>query len=320
MPNQIEYRPYFPGDEKAILDLFQVSYGKEMSMDYWQWRFRDNINGQIMIELAWDEETLVSHYAVSPVVLTVKGQDYITALSMTTMTHPCYSGRGLFPILSSRLYERLRKCSYLIVWGFPNNQSHRTFINQLAWEDIYEIPTLHLSLYNLPVIPEISEHIMELTEFDKRFDKLWDNIRVYNDVWVKRNQKYLNWRYILNPQNQYKILVYTEKNELLGYVVFKEHNSYIDIVDLSTVREDKIGKELVLAVINISRQQSSIKGINIWLSVHYSLHHKLEKIGFINSMPVTYFGARILDKSKPNNADAKTFHHWHIQMGDSDVY
>lgn len=320
MPNQIECRPYSPRDESAILDLFQTSFGKEMGAEYWQWRFRDNPTGQIMVELAWDEDTLAAHYAVSPVVLTVKGHDQITALSMTTMTHPHYRGRGLFPTLSTRLYKRLRQQNYLMVWGFPNNQSHWTFINRLVWKDIYEIPMFHLNIENLPTIPEVSKCIVELSAFDRRFDSLWVKVRLDNDIWVKRDQKYLNWRYILNPEHEYNILAYIDGNELLGYAVFKEYNFHIDIVDILTVRDNKIGRELILAILDISHQRGKIKGIDIWLPVHQPLHYQLEKIGFINSVPVTYFGTRVINNVGLTGADFTTFSNWYIQMGDSDVY
>lgn len=320
IPEQIAYRPYFPGDESVILDLFQSSFGKEMTKDFWKWRFLDNPVGQLMIELAWDDRTLASHYAVSPVMLTVKEQDYITALSMTTMTQPRYRGHGLFPVLAKSLYDRLKQHDYLMVWGFPNNQSHRTFRNHLAWRDIYEIPTFYLNLDDLFVTPKVSKYISELAGFDKRFDSLWEQVKSSNDILIKRDQKYLNWRYTLNPQHEYRIFAYIDNNELLGYAVFKEFNSDIDIVDILTVQDDHIGEELIFAVLDIARQHGNIKGINIWLSVHYPLHYRLEKIGFTNDAPVTYFGVRRLSSHNPQGVILEKFSCWYIQMGDSDVY
>jgi GNAT superfamily N-acetyltransferase len=320
MPKQVTYRPYSSGDEFAILDLFQQSFSKKMTMKSWKWRFMENPAGQKAIELAWDEGKLVAHYAVSPVILSIKGKDCLTALSMTTMTHPSYRGHGLFPVLSNRLYERLKQRGYLMVWGFPNSQSHRTFITYLAWKDIYDIPMFHLDLDKLPGKPEMSERIIELTEFDKRFDELWTEVGSAYDVIVKCDQKYLNWRYAQNPLHKYYILAYTDNDEVLGYVVFKEYNLDIDIVDILTVRDNKIGEQLVSAVLDIARQRGDIKGINMWLSVHHSLHHQLERLGFINSAPVTYFGARSLTSYGSYGGMLQSFSSWHIQMGNSDVY
>jgi len=62
----IDIRPYNPGDEQAILELFEASFGRTMSGDYWRWRFLDNPVGEPKIDLAWDGTTLAGHYAVSP--------------------------------------------------------------------------------------------------------------------------------------------------------------------------------------------------------------------------------------------------------------
>ena len=320
MSNDLKFSPYSSGDESAILELFQGSFGKEMRAEYWHWRFRDNSTGQIMIELAWDDEMLVAHYAVSPVILTIRGQDHLTALSMTTMTHPHYRGRRLFPILSNRLYERLRHCNYSTVWGFPNNQSHHTFVNRLAWDDIYEIPLSHLNIDNLPKMSEVSQCIVELSTFDEKFDILWEKIKMDCNIWVKRDRKYLNWRYNLNPQHKYHILAYIDNNEMLGYAVYKIYGSDIDVVDIVTIREKNIGEELIISILDMSLQQGNIKGINMWLPLHHSLHKSIEKIGFLNMVPVTYFSTRVLDDCKQYKVDFAKYSNWYVQLGDSDVY
>ena len=93
----MEIRPFSPGDEVHILNLFEASFGKKMSPMFWDWRYRANpFISNIMIHMMWDDEVLAGHYAVSPVQMLVEGNSQMTALSMTTMTHPAYSGRSTF--------------------------------------------------------------------------------------------------------------------------------------------------------------------------------------------------------------------------------
>ena len=82
----MEIRKYKLGDENAILDLFKLSFKKEMSLDYWNWRFRDNPIGTQMIYLMWDNSKLVGHYAVSPNILSIGGDMCKSALSMTMVS------------------------------------------------------------------------------------------------------------------------------------------------------------------------------------------------------------------------------------------
>ena len=41
----VDARPWKDGDEKAILELFQLSFGAPLSERYWRWRFLDNPSG-----------------------------------------------------------------------------------------------------------------------------------------------------------------------------------------------------------------------------------------------------------------------------------
>ena len=107
---------------------------------------------------------------------------------------------------------------------------------------------------------------------------------------------------------------------MLGYAVYKIYGSDIDVVDIVTVREDNIGEEVIISILDMALQQGNIKGINMWFPLHGTLHHCLEKIGFQNNIPVTYFGTRVLDDHKQYDVDFTKYSNWYIQMGDSDVY
>ena len=100
----MELRPYAPGDEVAILRLFERSFGKPLSEAFWRWRFMDDPHGGPLIELAWDGHILAGHYAVSPMTVAIEGERCLASLSMTTMTDPDYRGQGLFGQLATRLY------------------------------------------------------------------------------------------------------------------------------------------------------------------------------------------------------------------------
>ena len=142
----MDVRAYAPGDEAAILRLFDRSFGKPLPEAFWRWRFLDDPHGAPMIELAWDGDVLAAHYAVSPTSIAVEGERRVASLSMTTMTDPDYRGHGLFGQLATRLYERLAGVGHVAVFGFPNAQSHRGFIRDLGWQDVHEIPMLRLEV------------------------------------------------------------------------------------------------------------------------------------------------------------------------------
>ena len=96
----MEIRNYSSGDEQKILELFSLVFKKEMSLDYWKWRFLDNPERMTMIKLMWDGDLLAGHYALSPMRLLIGDDVVLSGLSMTTMIHPKYFGKGIFTKLA----------------------------------------------------------------------------------------------------------------------------------------------------------------------------------------------------------------------------
>ena len=319
MPN-LDIRPYKPGDESHILRLFQQSFGRNLGKKLWIWRFMDNPAGLGVIELCWDGDILVAQYAVTAVASRIDGQDCLTGLSGTTMTHSKYRGMGLFPILARKTYARMAEMGMVMAWGFPNAMSHRGFVKDLDWTNIYEIPVFHLNLMNSQYLslPTSDDALAEVTDFDERFDLLWETVKDDHSLLTKRDQRYLQWRYVQNPSGQYRILTYLVQRTLLGYAVFKQYRDEIQIVDILTVKDVKVGVRLISGIVEIARRESAV-AVSLWLNVSHLLHHTLERIGFRNSEPITYFGGLVL---RPNLSETELydFRRWYLTMGDSDVF
>jgi GNAT superfamily N-acetyltransferase len=305
-------RSYEPGDERAILDLFRTTYGKELSPEYWRWRFEASPAGPAFIELAWDGPLLAAHYAVTQVALHVEGTDVRTGLSGTTMTHPDYRGRGLFQDLAKATYARMAAEGLEYVWGFPNTNSHRGFVEGLDWFDIYEVPTFEGKLEDMGDFGAETGSISEIATFDERFDALWERVR--SGVGVRRDRAYLSWRLFDNPSDEYRVLA---QRDALGYVALKRYRSSMQIVDLVYDGDVKIGVELARAAAMLARAEGC-ENVNTWMNVGSPLHRQLEKWGFRPTAPITYLGAAAL---RQGASDAiRDPRRWHFAMSDSDVY
>lgn len=320
---EFRFTSYAPGDEAHILDLFPRAYGgRTMTERYWRWRFQDNPAGHHYIELAWVGEQLVGHYAISPVVVTLEGQDVLTALSGTTMIHPDFQRRGLFWTLGERLYERLDREGFLCVWGFPNIKSHKGIVRDLKWQDIREIPYFQLDLSHTPRPHEIAPSIEEVTEFDGRFDDLWNAVKTDYRILVRRDRRYLQWRFTPLPDDgwrTYRILVYVEGGKLCGYAVCNTYlNQHLQIVDILTINELSVALELVNAATVFALQENR-RTVRMWLPVEHPLHWALESKGFTGQSPLTFFGARLF---APSREILRLIHmfRWYYMMSDSDVF
>lgn len=127
-------RPYQTGDEHKIVALFKTVFGKDMQLEYWHWRFGDGNPWGSTIVVAMDGDTMAAHYAVCHQQATYNGRVFLTAQSMTTMTHPDYRGQGLFVKCAALCFENAKDAGVKFVWGFPNKNSAPGFYNKLGWK------------------------------------------------------------------------------------------------------------------------------------------------------------------------------------------
>jgi len=307
---------YKLGDERYILELFELAFGKKMTLEYWNWRFKNNPFGQNpMIHLMWDDEKLVGHYAISPVEMLVDDEIHKTALSMTTMTHPEYGGRGIFSQLAQSLYNELKdEHGYSMVWGFPNNNSHYGFIKNLNWYDIADIPFLALDVTRLKKI-EIQEYKLH-ENFSKEIVLLLNTNNI-SRLRVNKNLDYLQWRYIDNPSANYRILVLDEEGAVIVYKMITSDTG-IKEVDIMEIYFNK-NMDLLLKLLNavLFEEGNDIVKFNIWSSLFSTDYSIFEKCGFIHQAPLTYLGASSFDNKKSVVGD---YRNWDIGFGYSDVF
>ena len=317
----MELLDYKQGDEVHILELFKATYGKSLSKDYWDWRFLKNPEGKVMIKLMWDGGKLVGNYAVSPVTLTYENTKILSALSMTTMTHPDYTGKGIFKELAEALYqEEQRKSGLKVVWGFPNSNSHYGFIKNLAWKNIEQIPVFSIEVTK---IKESTFSLVEVT--DKITEKhviTESELNSSYSVKADRSLNYINWRYFAHPANKYHLFS-VETNGQMFYAITKlfpsfqeKDKSEVDILELSFPPDNELLLQLINAIKKYYAKHDLVR-LNLWLPLNDVKHIQLEKIGFTNSLPVTYFGCRVFDN---NLKTSELSQNWFYSLGDSDIY
>jgi hypothetical protein len=210
----------------------------------------------------------------------------------------------------------MRRLGMSLVWGFPNASSHRGFIQDLDWRDIYEIPTMRVSLSARPM-HNAGSAVSEIKNMDTGlFDRFWSTVSSQHPVLVKRDAQYLTWRFVANPSEKYRFLIHMENGMLRGYAVFKRYKDELQIVDLMA-QQPEISQQLAYGVAEVGRKESAAT-IGLWITVTSPVHRALEKIGFQNDGPVTYFGGLILKDLDP--ALIYSPFSWNYSMGDSDVY
>lgn len=248
-----EKRYYRPGDESEIQELFKFVFKREMgkteSKEHWGWEFLKNPSGLGKILLAVDKDKIVGHYAVIPERIKIKGMPYVGTLSLDTMVHPDYQGQHIFTKLATSLYDDIGKKGMPITYGFPNQNSIHGIVNKLNWEEIATLPVLQLTIDAEKVITKalgsrllgkagslflgkkrLKEtpntegkdwRIEKVEIFDTEFDQIFDQGSSGMDIALVRDSRYLNWRFIEKPENDYECFSISGKEQKYGYIVLK---------------------------------------------------------------------------------------------------
>lgn len=126
--------------KEKIFELFLKSFDKPMDEKLWQWAYIDNPNGEPIVSLYFDGETLAGHYAVIPIILLHNQKKLKAVLSMTTMVGLPYRRYGIFINQANEVNEKATNLGYQLVCGFPNKKSAPGFKKRLDWileEDLY---------------------------------------------------------------------------------------------------------------------------------------------------------------------------------------
>lgn len=304
----------WPDLRDKIEALFLQSFGKPVEPGYLDWRYFNNGQEHFLFSVETADHFPIASYSAFPVELTSEGEKFRTAMSMTTMTHPNSRGKGLFQKLASELYAHAEAQHIAAVWGFPNANSHLTFNSKLRWSDIYEIPTMTLDVSKIDAKQfSFDSEIQRDDEFSLNYSQLpTDGL-----IRVHRTQNYLSWRYARNPANVYKNHVIARGDSVSSYVVTKLFGDGVDLVDIQTSSPDE-ARALLIHIVKGSFE-SQLRRLCCWAPSHHFVHGILERLGFSNSAPVTYFGGRELNSSATPNS-WMDYRKWYVQMGDSDVY
>ena len=317
----MEIKNYSVGEEAKIFELFELAFSKKISFEYWNWRFIKNPISNPMIKLMWDNDLLVGHYAVSPYMLKYFDETILTALSMTTMTHPNYAGKGIFGTLAENLYGEFSTSENLkAVWGFPNNNSHYGFIKNLNWKNLELFPSFSLATNKFKHTN--NSLFSSFKNFNIKHINAIELVNKNYSVYSKRSLEYLNWRYSQNPINMYDYFEYSQ-NDISYFIITKKFDSFsdpklqeIDILELFIPNNFEILHTCISNILDFY-EDKSISKINSWLPLNDLKHILFEKAGFIQTTPITYSGIVVLDD---NYSKLAVQQNWFISMGDSDIY
>jgi len=238
-------RRYREGDEHAIVELARrfPAFGTGYTLDYWNWKYKRNPAGSSIIWLAERDGQIIGHYSLVPVLLKV-GNAYVRgAFGSDAATHPNHQGQGVYSDLVNRCSLDAADHDIPISYGLSQVNLGPTYkryerighicfmthlIKVLDWKAALDryienefaksaISSILRMILRPRTPPSHNMQIEEVSRFDDRVDEFWTEISERFTVIVRRDQKYLNWRYVDHPGQKYTVYAAVNGHRVLGY-------------------------------------------------------------------------------------------------------
>jgi hypothetical protein len=224
-------RSYQPGDETAILDLFARSFHAPRTLEHFRWKYLQNPYGPGHISLTLDGDgRLVGHYSGYPVPYWESGSDRLAHQIGDTMTDPAirHVGRGPTSILGRtalHFYETFCEGKIAFNYGFNVANIQRFSLRFLRSDRVEPVsywrrdkppkPIGRLQRwprgYQLELVNNVGE------EYDRLLARAAPSYRFL----VRRDARYLRWRYLECPDAGSFMVAIRKWRRLVGWGVFR---------------------------------------------------------------------------------------------------
>jgi hypothetical protein len=251
-------RAYRPGDEAAVLELFQRAFGVTRDVAHWRWKYEQNPFGREHISLAFDADgRLVGHFAGYPVPFRHHGRDFLGHQMGDVMTDPSvrHIGRGptnVFVRCMLHFYETFSEGQIAFNYGFNVGNVQKLFLRYLRGQVVEPVPYRARDLATDP-IPAVLwgrrlrgyqfELVQGLSdEWDELFERTWAD---YGCL-TRRDRSYVQWRYLDCPSAPYIVVAVRRWRRLVGWIVFRIREGRFSLGDALFDRRHPGAVEMVL--------------------------------------------------------------------------
>jgi hypothetical protein len=184
-----------------------------------------------------------------------------------------------------------------------------------------------VSAIGLPIVRIVSrtqplkEEVEVVRRFDARADRLWEKLATRFALSVRRDARYLNWKYVEPPHVRYTIALLSRGDEVEGYVVYRHlrepQGRVTQIVDLIADPADERGIQTLAQWVDREARMHDSDKIRCYVT-HASFRRVLRRSGYfvvksgieltvkVNAVPVP--------KGFYESSDD-----WHFTLGDGEM-
>jgi hypothetical protein len=241
-----DIEPYSPNDRRGLEQLYRRTYGHE-AVDrlrfLWDWARRNPAADAAPPYLVVREgPTLIAACPVTPVRVLVLGTEVGGAWSAGPLVVAERQRQGLGGSLL-RAWDR----GTGVAFGGGFSDATRQRLLELRWHKPVPLscmvkpisrralrrPTWPVAVNRLvsalaePAVRVVArlrplhEEVQSVRRFDAGVDALWDRVKGSLTLAVRRDARYLNWKFMEPPHVRYQAAVLRRGDEVAGYVIYR---------------------------------------------------------------------------------------------------
>jgi hypothetical protein len=231
MSEDVQIRPYQPGDERAILKSFNLVFREvcgpafvDRDLAFWRWQFAQNPWGhRISVGVASDG-TVASHYGGVPYPMRTCFGDCLFVHIVDSFTHPAHrkglKKPGLFVETAYPWFETCRAAGDAVLYGYPVPIAERIGQGYLEYKRLRVVNYLVCDLARQRPAPAGID-VRPLPDLGRDVDALFDVFARDKACLARRDARYLDWRYRTCPGNPYELLGAYRGGRLCGLMVLR---------------------------------------------------------------------------------------------------
>lgn len=338
-----EIEPFSPQDRRGLEQLYRRTYGHEAAdrlRFLWDWARRNPAAGDAPpYWVVREGPTLIAACPITPVRVSVLGREVSGAWSAGPLVVAERQRQGLG---GSLLRAWDRGAGVVFAAGF--SEATRQRMSELRWpkpmpltclvkpisrralrRPTWPVPVNRLvSALSLPMVRVVGrlrplhEEVQAIRRFDSGVDGLWEQVKESLTLAVRRDARYLNWKFMEPPHIRYSAAVLHRGDEVAGYVVYRHlrepQGRVTQIVDLLAHPTDGRAVATLAGWVDREARLEDSDKIRCYAS-HVELRRHLRRNGYFVVKSAIEVAVKVNGVEVPRDFYG-TDDHWHLTLGD----
>jgi hypothetical protein len=227
--------------------LFARVHGRAQSEERWRWKL-GRFGAVPNVWVAESAGEIVCQYAAMPASARLWDREATVMLAVDAMTAPDHRRQGLLTEVVGQAHDAWRRGGVALVLGLPNEQwGSRT--RALGWTPLFRLRWLAFPLRPAAVLrrrfgplvaaglgplaaawfrrpqAELLSRAETVSEAGPAFDALWERLAGSASLSVRRDARWVGWRFLAAPDPGYRVLLAEGESGPLGWSAFRVDRS-----------------------------------------------------------------------------------------------